>query len=58
MAVLQEFMKHSFDHLEWTTQQNFNIWFSGINHHFLWGFYLIKIEADIIVQIVDIMLYF
>ena len=48
MTLLLDFMKHSFDHLKWATQQNFNIRFSGINHNFFLGFYVIKFVATLL----------
>lgn len=53
-----EFMKHSFAHLEGATQQNITIWFSKIKHNSSFGFYLIKLVADIIAQIMNTIWYF
>jgi len=48
-----EFMKHYFDHSKEATQQNINIWFSRTKHNSSLGFYLIKLLADIIAQIMN-----
>lgn len=53
MMVLPEFMECASDHWESSTQQNSNTWFSGINHHFFSGLYLIKSVAGIIAWILD-----
>lgn len=53
MMVLPEFMECASDHWECATQQNSNIWFSRINHHFFSGLYLIKSVVSIIAWILD-----